>query len=198
MTALQNVGAGFADPVFSAQSVFRLVLDAMAQSGRIAAVPDAASAPAGLDVASTAVALTLFDYETPLWLDPALRGVEAETYLRFHCGCPLVEDTQTAAFGLVTAPRYMPRLGEFSIGSDQYPDTSATLVIQTGGLADEGPIRLTGPGIKDSASVAIDGLPDWFWPDWDVNHGCFPTGIDLIFTSGNRVMCLPRSIKVEV
>ena len=198
MTALQDVGAGFAEPVFAAQTVFRLLLDSMSRPGRIAAVPADATAPIGFDPATTAAALTLFDYETGVWLEPAWRAGEAEKYLRFHCGCPIVEETQHAGFAVIMAPLGMPRLGQFSIGSDQYPDTSATVVIQTTGLANDGPIRLTGPGIKDSTTVGIEGLPDWFWSDWAVNHGCFPTGIDLIFTAGDRLMCLPRSIKAEV
>ena len=198
MTALQEVGAGFAEPVFAAQTVFRLLLDSMARPGTVAVVPADATTPTGFDPATTAVALTLFDFETDVWLEPAWRASEAEKYLRFHCGCTVVEKTQDAGFAVITAPQDMPRLGQFSIGSDQYPDTSATVLIQTTGLTDDGPIDLTGPGIKDRANVSVQGLPDWFWSDWDTNHGCFPTGIDLIFTAGDRLMCLPRSIKAGV
>ncbi len=197
MTVMQDLGAGFTEPVFGAQTAFRHVLDAMAHPGRLAILPADAETPEGLDDATTAVALTLFDFETRVWLDPALRGSEAARYLRFHCGCPLTEIPADAAFAIVSRPAEMPRLGDFSIGSDQYPDMSATLVIQTAGLADSGPIELTGPGIEDKARVGVAGLPDWFWPDWAVNHGCFPTGIDLILTSGAQAMCLPRSVKVQ-
>ena len=90
--------------------------------------------------------------------------------MRFHCGCPMAAAPEDATFAVITKPAAMPRLGCFSIGSDQYPDTSATLVIQTAGLAETGPIRLTGPGIKDTARIDVTGLPDWFWQDWAVSR----------------------------
>ena len=81
--------AGFADPVRDAQRCFRAVLDAMARPGRIAHV-SGVTPPSPLDVATAAVALTLVDHETKLWLDPAAGA--AREWLRFHCGAPLTDD----------------------------------------------------------------------------------------------------------
>ena len=197
MMVLEDVRAGFSEPAFAAQTVFRHILDAMARPGHVATLPTAADAPAGLGDAATAVALTLFDFETKVWLDQGGRSPEAERYLRFHCGCPIVDDTADAAFAVVTAPCDMPRVGCFSAGSDQYPDTSATLVIEATDLAKTGPIKFTGPGIKGTSSLGIQGLPDWFWQDWAVNHHAFPLGVDVILTCGAQLMCLPRSTKAE-
>ena len=197
MMFLQDVGAGFSAPVFAAQTVFRRVLDAMAHPGRIVTLPSDADAPPGLGATTTAIALTLLDFETKVWLDPAIRGAEAERYLRFHCGCSVVDETLDAGFAIIAKPRDMPRLGRFSIGQDQYPDTSATLIVEVDALANAGDLRLTGPGIKQQARINLDGLPAWFWEDWATNHACFPTGVDVIFTCADRAMCLPRSIKVE-
>ena len=86
----------------------------------------------------------------------------------------------------------------FNLGTDAYPDRSATLVIEVpalrGGLVEQ----WRGPGIDGRATVAIAGLPEDFWNDWAANHGLFPCGVDLVFTAGTELCALPRSIAVEV
>ena len=71
---LSRIAPGFADPVRDSQAVFREVMESVARPGRVAQLGFAAAAPHGLSRAAGAVALTLFDFETPVWLDPALRG----------------------------------------------------------------------------------------------------------------------------
>ena len=54
--------------------------------------------------------LTLCDGESPLWLSPGLRKDETTTWLRFHCGCPIVEEADKAAFALVADASELPPL----------------------------------------------------------------------------------------
>ena len=118
-------------------------------------------------------------------------------YLKFHCGCPIVERSQDAAFGLVTDPENMPRLALFAQGLDQYPDSSASLLLQVPSL-EEGPaVTLKGPGIRDTATIRAAGLPAWFWNDWRLNAAQFPLGVDIFLTCGEAVIGLPRSILAE-
>ena len=86
----ENVSAGFRDRVADAQTVFRCILDATAHPGRIVEIPADLLAPndAGLSHAAAAFALTLLDFETPVWLDSDIST--AGDFLRFHCGAPLV------------------------------------------------------------------------------------------------------------
>ena len=86
-----SVRSGLADPVLDAQRIFRGVLDAMAHPGRIVFLPPPPEPPAPLVPATAAIALTLLDYETPIWLDHRARTEEVIAYLRFHCGAPLAE-----------------------------------------------------------------------------------------------------------
>src|SRR5260370_27912876 len=84
-----DLAPGFRDPVHDAQATFRAILDALAHPGRIVERPVALAgpAPAPLGDAAAAIALTLCDIDTPIWLDPGPAG--CAHYLRFHCCAPL-------------------------------------------------------------------------------------------------------------
>ena len=70
MTTVAELPAGFADKVLSAQSTFRSVMDAMARPGSVQRIAAAAGAPPPMMRGTAAIALTLFDHDTPIWLDP--------------------------------------------------------------------------------------------------------------------------------
>jgi alpha-D-ribose 1-methylphosphonate 5-triphosphate synthase subunit PhnH len=188
------LAGGFAEPVIAAQASFRAVLDAMAHPGRITTIEAIDQAPAPLQPASYALALTLIDFETPVWLDPALTVPSVTEALAFHCGCPLVEAAERAVFALIGSPADMPPLAAFAPGTPAYPDRSTTLIMQLPSL-DGGPeVALEGPGIEDRATIAPAGLADEFWTQWAANHRGYPLGVDIVLTAGHRLLALPRSI----
>ena len=193
---LARVSAGFADPTRESQQVFRKLMDAMARPGTLHDLSVAPDAPMGLDRAAGAVALTLFDFETTVWLDPALRTEAVEGWLRFHCGAPFVADPQQAACAVVTDLAAAPALSAFNAGDAKYPDRSTTLVIQLPSLETGPPATLTGPGIKSKATLSLDGLRPDFWAEVQDNHARFQFGVDLIFVAGDRLTALPRSTRV--
>ena len=85
--------------------------------------------------ASAAVALTLCDFQTPVWLSPDLRNDKVVHYLRFHTGAPIVDELEEAHFAFLPRQRTScRRLTLFAQGTHEYPDRSATLVIQVAGL----------------------------------------------------------------
>jgi len=193
--------AGLRDPVLDSQRIFRAVLEATAHPGRILAVdgpaPDPELAPRWpLYPATTAVCLTLLDFETPLWLDPAARTPEVTDYLRFHCGCPIVDDPVAARFAVVAHASSMPALATFDPGTEEYPDRSATVIVQARTLSTAGR-RITGPGIESEAQIEAEGVPARFWEDLRVNHARFPRGIDVLLTAGRSLAALPRTTRVE-
>ncbi|RWD32068.1 MAG: phosphonate C-P lyase system protein PhnH [Mesorhizobium sp.] len=188
---------GFADPVFDAQTVFRASLLATAYPGRVVPVDRALAPPRPFSSATAALCLTLMDFETLAWLDRQAASGEAVAWLRFHCALPVTDVPMKARFAVVTDALTMPRLFEFHPGEVEYPDRSMTLIIQVPSF-NEGPATTwTGPGIKTSAHVSIGGLPFWFWSDWELNRELYPRGIDVIFTNGNALVGLPRTIAVE-
>lgn len=195
---LADVAPAFSDPTRESQAVFRKVMDAVARPGTIHDLAFAPDAPEGLDRAAGAVALTLFDFETPTWLDPALRGGTAEGWMRFHCGCPLTDDPVKAAFALVTDALAAPELAAFNQGDAKYPDRSTTLIFQLPALEGGPRVTITGPGIKDEASLVLAGLPKGFWEQVQANQAKFQFGVDLIFVADNRLTALPRSTRVTI
>ena len=195
---LAAIAPAFPDPTRGSQAVFRKVMEAMARPGVIHDLGFAPDAPQGLDRAAGAIALTLFDFETQVWLDPALRGGTAEGWIRFHCGAPLTADPMAAAFALITELGSAPELTAFNMGDAKYPDRSTTLVIQLPALEGGPEVVLTGPGIKTQMTLALAGLPDGFWAQVQDNHEQFQFGVDLIFVAGDRVTALPRSTRVTI
>lgn len=188
---------GLREPVLDAQRIFRGVLAAISRPGTVQ-VLESVPTPAPLNPASMAVCLALLDHDTPLWLDPAAaagRGVPE--HLRFHCGCPLAERPDRAAFALVTEPSALPGLEAFARGSDEYPERSTTLIVQVNGLESGDGWRLRGPGIPAMARLGVQGLAESFPARWRTNHALHPRGVDLLLTCGNRIAALPRSVELE-
>ncbi len=187
-----ELARGFGDPVFDAQRSFRALLDALARPGLQQHAGDGLAPPAGLMPASYAIALAMFDADTPVWLSPVLRITAVTESLRFHCGAPLTEDPGRAAFALVAAGDDPP-LDGFAPGEDRYPDRSTTLIWQVPDLDRGAPIHLTGPGVNGSVTIQPSGLPSGFWNQWAANHARYPLGVDLVLVSVDALIGLPRS-----
>lgn len=131
---MRDLKPGFVDPVLDSQAAFRTLMEAVAYAGRIRVLPPQLDAPPPLHPATAAACLTLMDFETPVWLDPAAATPAVINYVRFHCGAPVVTNPSAARFAVVTDPDAMPDLGAFHPGEDAYPDRSCTVVVQVDAL----------------------------------------------------------------
>jgi alpha-D-ribose 1-methylphosphonate 5-triphosphate synthase subunit PhnH len=183
---------GFADPVREGQTTFRAVLDAMAHPGRIRPAESGLTAAAPLHQATAAVALTLIDAETPLFLDAAMEIAGA--WLAFHAGASIVDDAAQAHFVLASS---LPDLAALRTGSDEAPEASATVILQLAALGSGTAYRLDGPGLPKPAILHAAGLPDDFVGTWRRNRALFPRGIDVILCAGDQLAALPRTVSVE-
>jgi alpha-D-ribose 1-methylphosphonate 5-triphosphate synthase subunit PhnH len=197
MAASGAVAAGFDDPVLDAQHLFRAVLKAMAEPGTLVVAPNQPGAPAPLYSTTAAVCLALADLDTPLWLDPALTTPAVRDYLRFHCGVPLVDSHRDAVFAVAGDPASLPGLATFAQGDAEYPERSATLVLQVETMSNDAGVTLSGPGIETSRGFAASPLPDGFWDQMRTNGGRFPCGVDVIFATPTHFAAIPRTTKVE-
>ena len=151
---LTMIGTGFHQPVFQAQSAFRAILDALARPGTVQALGETVDAPAPLSAGAAAVALTLCDHDTPVWLDGGLRGHdEVAQWLRFHCGCPLVDNPRDAAFAFASDIENLPPFEAFGLGTAEYPDRSTTIVLQVESFERGIELALEGPGIRGRTFV---------------------------------------------
>lgn len=193
---LARVGAGFRSPALASQQVFRAALDALARPGKITQVAAVAEPPAGLHDAACALALALLDQDTRFWLSPGLLGGAAASYIRFHTGCSHISEAGRADFALAVAAE-LPLLETFGRGTEDYPDRSASVVIQVDALVEGEGWTLSGPGIKGVARLAVAGLPQHFLEQWKANGALFPRGVDVFFTCGERLCGLPRTTRIE-
>ncbi|MEO0990423.1 MAG: phosphonate C-P lyase system protein PhnH [Pseudomonadota bacterium] len=182
------MGSGFTDPPIQAAHAFRAAMTAMACPGDIKEVA-ALRAPAGLSTAAATLLLTLTDGTTPVHLAGSSDRDEIKQWLTFHTGAPL-SDASGAAFALGTWDSLLP-LDRFQTGTPEYPDRSATLIVEMPELSNSGN-RLTGPGIQTETSLS---LPDSL--AFQRNARLFPLGLDFFFTAGDRLAALPRTTKVD-
>lgn len=193
MTDTQIFSGGFPEPVFAAQAVFRVVMDCMARPGTIGRIPAGARPPQPLEAAAGAVALTLCDHDTSVWLTPQLAKSKLPGWLSFHTGATVTSEKQDASFAFIEKGGVVPGLGVFSQGTQEYPDRSTTIVIEIDSFEGGRPLVLTGPGIRNEVRIAPKGLPEAFLSLAQANRALFPRGVDLILVAGDAVVCLPRT-----
>jgi alpha-D-ribose 1-methylphosphonate 5-triphosphate synthase subunit PhnH len=191
------IAPAFADPVLASQSVFRTIMQAMARPATIARLASEVAAPAPLRPAAAAIALTLLDYETPVWLDAALaQAPDVTAWISFHTGAPRTDDPQQAAFAFLAEPELARAFDQFALGSDDYPDRSTTLVLQVERMfAGEGTV-FAGPGIAGRQALHAAPLPSDFQRRLIANHNLFPRGVDLILATDFDIAALPRSLRI--
>lgn len=191
-----SIEGGFADSVLGAQGVFRALMDALSRPGIARPLPFAATPPAPLAAELGAIALTLCDHDTPLWLDPVLAGAPGVAdWLRFQCGAPIVTEFGAAQFALIGDVALLPRLTAFGQGTDEYPDRSATLVVHAGPSTQ--PVRLNGPGIQGALEVALPLPGGDFLAQWAENRARFPRGVDLLIAGQGAAIGLPRTTQIS-
>ncbi|MCL4105000.1 UNVERIFIED_CONTAM: hypothetical protein GTU68_018707 [Idotea baltica] len=143
--------------------------------------------PAPLSTAAGVVLATLCDPETSVYLGSSVDQPAVRQWITFHSGAPFVGPEQ-AQFAFGTWEDLKD--GSFSIGTSEYPDRSTTLVVEQPDLTSDG-MRLSGPGIKDLATLS---LPETAF--FQKNAALFPLGLDFFFTSADRIAALPRTTKV--
>ena len=192
---LKNLLPAFLEPVLDSQRAFRSILDGMAHPGKVVNLGMDLNVPKPLHRATAAACLTLLDFETPLWTDLP-ESSEALAWLRFHCGCPLVHDPTQASFAVVTRGETLSSLDAFNIGDQEFPERSATVMIQVFLLSPGSGKSLKGPGIETVERVAVHGLPGDFWMSWRINRRLYPLGVDLLLTSGTALVAVPRTTEV--
>lgn len=190
------LAGGFSEAVFQAQGVFRMLMDCMARPGKIETIQAQVSPPEPLGVAAGAIALSLCDHDTPVWLTPNLAKGLVGDWIGFHTGAPLTREKAEARFAFIEAGAALSPFGLFSVGTQEYPDRSTTVIIEVPSFEGGKDLILSGPGIKEITVISPSRLPEMFLRQWNDNRTLFPRGIDVVLTAGHRLLCLPRTCKI--
>jgi len=197
MTTFAELPPGFADKVLSAQSTFRSVMDAMARPGSVQCVTANAGVPSGLMRGSAAIALTLFDHDTPIWLDAAMsETTDVARWLKFHTSAPVIADSSIASFALIGDAGSLPALDCFAFGSNEYPDRSTTLILQVDSLTRGPAFELKGPGIDGTALLQAMIRPRDLFERLAINETLFPRGIDIVLVHDDAIVAIPRTTRL--
>ncbi len=101
--------------------------------------------PGTLSIAAGTALLVLTDPSTRLPPGRSRRRASVRDWVAFHIGAPLVT-AEEADFAVGTWEALAP-VSRFKIGLPDYPDRSATLIVECDRLVNHGPC-LTGPGIE--------------------------------------------------
>jgi alpha-D-ribose 1-methylphosphonate 5-triphosphate synthase subunit PhnH len=202
MTTVAELPPKFAERVVSAQSVFRSVMDAMARPGSVhrLVLPDSiAPIPAPVMHGTAAIAMTLFDHDTPIWLDAAMAETrEVGKWLKFHTGSPVLDDASVSSFALIGDGAALPPLDHFALGSSEYPDRSTTLILQVQSLSEGPEFLLRGPGIEDEARLRATLQPLDLVERLAINQSIFPRGIDVVLVADEDVVAIPRTTHLSI
>ena len=198
MTTVAELPAGFADKVLSAQSTFRSVMDAMARPGSVQRIAATAGTPAALMRGTAAIALTLFDHDTPVWLDAWMsKTSDVAKWLKFHTSAPVIADSSISSFALIGDPENLPALDRFAFGSNEYPDRSTTLILQVDSLSQGPAYQLRGPGIDGVSTLPATIEPRDLFARLAINATLFPRGIDVVLVDDASIVALPRTTRLE-
>ncbi|MEO1730523.1 MAG: phosphonate C-P lyase system protein PhnH [Pseudomonadota bacterium] len=194
MLANDQIEPGFENPAIDAQRVFRAVMEGWARPGQLVDVSGFGASTVGIDHASAAVALTLVDADTPTYLAPSAE--RAAPWLRFHCGCPILEASEKASFVFGSA-KELTDLSRFAHGSAMEPELGARVIAAVDSLESGDAYLLTGPGVDAEQRISISGLPDALLEARTKLRRHFPAGVDFVFVAGSRLVCLPRTTLIQ-
>jgi alpha-D-ribose 1-methylphosphonate 5-triphosphate synthase subunit PhnH len=196
---LSVLAPGFDQEAFGSQAVFRVALHALSHPGLPLDMPLYAGAPQQGHLPAAHLLLSLLDADTPVWLSPILAASDAAHWLRFHTGCMVIADPSQAQFCWMAQGDAWPLLSQLRQGTDDWPDRSATCVIEVDGLEGDAPNwLLQGPGIEGQRHLKVRGLRVDFEAQWQLNQGSFPCGVDVFFVSSTKIVGLPRTTRLEL
>ena len=200
---LSDIPAGFGNEHQSSQQIFRSALKALSYPGRLVDVHHDACTPEGTNTVIAGMLLALLDSETSLWCSNSNHMYLATEWLKFHTDCVVFETPGQADFLWIDHIQDLPNLENLKRGTDQYPDRSATCIINVPNLSEKSSsfYQLRGPGIESQKNFTLNG---WLEKDhhiflefWNKNTKYFPCGVDVYMSDGFHLLGLPRTTQLK-
>ena len=202
-TDLSTIPAGFADYAQTSQKVYRAALQALSYPGRLIDLDHDASTPKDTNRVVAGLLSALLDSETSLWCSSKDQLIQACEWLQFHTDCAVLESSEQADFLWIKNIEEFPEIERIKTGTDQYPDRSATCIIEVPSLSQKSIdfFTLKGPGIQFTSELHVKGWSKEIYKKllsiWTQNHQLFPCGIDLYLSDGQHLIGLPRSTQLS-
>ncbi|MCG9752514.1 phosphonate C-P lyase system protein PhnH [Vibrio brasiliensis] len=206
---MNTITTAFSDAVHDSQHCFRRLLTALSEPGKLTTL-DRCLGFSPMHGAATQTLLTLADNTTQLWLSSSYASQKnLIENLRFHCGVSIEPAQQKASFAVIAEQdlaEFSWGDATFSPGNEEYPDSSTTVIVELNALsiASESTVsqvlRLTGPGIKTHVEIESSSMPASLMTFLEQRQEryAFPRGIDLLLVSGETLLAIPRTTKIEV
>ncbi|NOQ33693.1 MAG: phosphonate C-P lyase system protein PhnH [Methanosarcinales archaeon] len=187
------------DVIFDSQRIFRALLDAMANPGRIIALPGIDIKPPAANRYPLLLLMTLLDHEVSFCV---MGGAQTQVteYLKTNTGSKesRLEDSD---FILVCGGSSHGLIQSARVGTLEYPDESATVIYDLDSIGNDGGdvlFELSGPGIADKRMIGTSGIEQNEIEDVLAMRD-YPLGLDLIFSDkAGRIVCIPRSTAMRV
>lgn len=204
----------FEESVDESQQVFRTVLKCMSEPGTIRTIQPRPESDETqhekLNQANSnntesvpifpslwAIAQALLDSDASVFIGTQLLSQALVQSLGFYTDATVTAEREGADFALMTLADWTSSSG-FSIGTWEQPQQSCTMIIQVPELSNAQQLLLSGPGIKESCWISIAGLSTEQQVMLQSNHALYPRGLDFIFCSHERIMCIPRSTQIQI
>ena len=92
-----------------------------------------------------ALLLTLTDADTPVWIAPGLDNDALRRWLAFLSGCPVATDPARAMFAVARRDDDHSYTRALDLGTAEYPDRAATLILELPDLDCTHPLTATRP-----------------------------------------------------
>src|SRR5262249_4789915 len=116
-------------------------------------------------------------------------------FIRFHTGARLVVSSAQALYAVISDTAGLLPLTDFALGTPEYPDRSATLILQVRELKTTG-WKLEGPGICRHTQFSAFSLPANFTARIGATRRRFPCGFEMFSTTAAELAALPRSTRL--
>lgn len=186
------------------QRTFRTLLQAMSRPGMVYNIGDSISDSPVHPFTHSSLMLvlrTLLNHEVTFSIIGQNEN-ELDAIIRSTTGS-CSTDLEKADFVVVPSGDSRAAILRAKRGSLEYPDTGATLIYNAEFPIDGNPgktgIVLKGPGIEDEVSLPVNRHVAGELKYLKEINSEFPLGVDSIFVDRpGRVMCIPRSTKIEV
>jgi alpha-D-ribose 1-methylphosphonate 5-triphosphate synthase subunit PhnH len=198
--------AALLDTIRSDQQTFRTALNALANPGRVDLLATASRSDAPTlngNRYTGPFLMALLDHEVSFSVEPGPDAGAFAAYILKRSRAPIVS-ADRADFVLADSSKLDPQLPlELRTGSFDYPDDSATLIVQVPTLdqdeASELTLSLEGPGIPGRRILKLTGVAAELFTARDRAIAHYPIGIDLIFIDfEGRISALPRTTQVRI